>query len=430
MTRDEILAEIDRQQQLLDQAVTAIEAGTAAKAAAEQQITDGEARRGAAQTELARLVELLANLPPDPPRWDPEAIVHAYADVWGCRNLVPAAVWEARTGRRKRHGATYANDAPFNSGVWPDPTPEMVAGEARLLVGVAPEIHPDLRAQHDDTPAKLAAWEAACLAEMKAWGDGRRDARIRKAIQGAIAKYGPHIGKVIFRLPWEFDGRWFSHSICPSDAHADAFAAMCGRIIATFTEVAGRPLTFAVNMAGTSQCTITRIRRALAFTVPDGAAVLLTLDDYCATTGDLANLEANLARLAELATTVSWVAGVGFDEVGPHNSTSDSAATLDRVAPVKVQWVARLAAEVRRYCNGEVIHADGRTIGCSHATWFETVRPNGRPYSCVLIGDRAQRDKSIVLAGRQTASYLAANGEQVPSNDPEMAAALLVALAG
>ncbi len=76
MTRDEILAAIDAQQALLDQAVTDIETATAAKVAAEVAIADGEARRGAAQLELARLVEALANVPPDPPRWDPLAVVH------------------------------------------------------------------------------------------------------------------------------------------------------------------------------------------------------------------------------------------------------------------------------------------------------------------------------------------------------------------
>jgi len=61
---------------------------------------------------------------------------------------------------------------------------------------------------------------------------------------------------------------------------------------------------------------------------------------------------------------------------------------------------------------------------------YETVRPNGRPASTVLFADRDQSndanpDRVIVLAGRASATFVAANGERVPSNDPEMAAEFL-----
>lgn len=431
MTRDEILAAIDAQQALLDQAVTDIETATAAKVAAEVAIADGEARRGAAQLELARLVEALANVPPDPPRWDPLAVVHAWEDCLGCRNTVPAAVWEARTGYRKRTGATYANWGPFERGDWPNLTPEVIAGEARLLIGVTPEIHPDLRGKHDETPAKLAAWEAACLAEIKAWGDGRRDAKIRRAITSAVAEYGDRIRQTIQRIGWEFDGAWFPWSICPSDAHADAWAAMCNRIMAIFAEVSPHPLTLAFNLAGTPQCPEARIQRALgALRIPVGCSGLLTLDDYCATLSDVLNLRANLARLDRFVAANEWVVGVGFDEIGPHNDTKATDALLDRLGPVKAQWITELVAHARSYATGR--RFGDRVVGLSHVTPFETIYPGGRPASCVMVGDRTDvikgATKTLVLPGRASASFVAHNGERVPSNDPEMAEALLAAL--
>lgn len=432
MTRDEILAEIDTETIRLNNATADVALYTTQRDAAIEALTFAADRRDAAQARLAHLADLLATLP-TPTEWDPTAITHAWPDAWGCRNTVPADVFQARTGRPKRCHATYVNEQPFNRpDAWPAHRPEVANGDARLLIGVTPKIHADLRGQHDQTPATLARWESQCLAEMKAWGDGRRDARIERAAQSNIDTYGDAVDRNIYRIGWEFDGRWFPWSICPTDDHARAWRAMVERIVDIFCTVADRPLTFAFNLAGTPQCSEDRIDLALALDLHPHAVGMITLDDYIAALGDLTQLRSNLARLRRHAIRHQWCRAVGFDEIGPHNGTKDSAALLNQLEPIKAEWITTLAIEAKLYADGKITDGAGRVIGLSHILPFETIYPNGRALSCVLIGDRTQRiqgtERSLILAGRQTSTYRAHNGDLIPSNDPAMATALIAAM--
>lgn len=377
--------------------------------------------------EIADVRRQLANLTPN--EWDPAAATHAWPDCIGCRDTVPADVFAARTGRARRHVQKFATARPFKRGEWPDLPNEVAAGEARLIVAACPEIHPDLRSAHDDTPAKLAAWEAACLAEMQAFAQGKRARQVDMAAASFAATYRDHTAKVTVRLPWEFDGRWFPHSICPSDAHADAFAGMLNVLMAALAAAGCR--TFAVNLAGTPQCSDARVLRALAaLRIPDGCTGELTLDDYINSAGDLRSQQANMTRLDMYVAATPWVTAIGFDEIGPHNSTSDTAPALAALEPVKAEWMTNLCRYARSYAAGR--RFGDRVVGLSRLLLFETIYPNGRPISAVLIGDRRQTiggtPRELVLAGRSRSTYTARNGQVVPSNDPAMATALLAAL--
>lgn len=423
MTRDEILAEIDRQQQLLDQAVTAIEAGTAAKVAAEQQIADGEARRGAAQTELARLVELLANLPPERD-WR----------VFGCRRT-DLTEWSARIGLQPAVVQTFSNDDPFMAGrVTPRPPVD-----CPWLLQVT---HP--------FNGRIVRGKTATLADVRAQRDGlrvidagQRDAQLRRGLRTMRGQLQP--GDYV-RVDNERWVNWFWYGSAPNpNAHitpaqatqvggeiADAHRGADERLMALAFEEWGAEfyasITWDICGAGNlgDPFRWDLARREWPRTVPAGTRINLGTDAYVQARGDVNRLRANLAAVDMLAAELPNVVSISIDEWGPHSFLDDTAAELDALVPEKEAFVA----ETVRWMKAD------HPVPLVWVALYETVRPNGRATSTVLFADRDQRkppandpDDVIILRGRENAAFIAANGERVPSNDPEMAAALLAALA-
>lgn len=421
MTRDEILAAIDAQQALLDQAVTDIETATAAKVAAEVAIADGEARRGAAQLELARLVEALANVPPE-----------ADWRRFGCRRT-DLNEWSARIGLDPVCVQTFSNDQPFTQGKVPG-RPDSGYWLAQITYPFGGKIVRGKTAKLADVRAQRDA--------LRAVGNGQRDVMLRRGLEA--------IGQVInfdtdmIRIDNERCVNWFWYGsglepnqyITRAQADvlrveiADAHRAADERLMALAAEVFGADyskVTWDICVAGNFGDVWRQdlLRREWPRRVPDGTRINLGTDAYVRARGDTNRLRSNLAGVDVLSVELPFVVSKSIDEWGPHNSESDSKATLDVLVAEKQAFVAETVRWMR---------AD-HPVPVAHVALYETPRPNGRPESTVLFADRDQRkppamdpDDVIIFPSRAGASFVARNGERVPSNDPEMAEALLAAL--
>ena len=233
----------------------------------------------------------------------------------------------------------------------------------------------------------------------------------------AMIECKPELAEKLTKLVVEIGDKLATGPIT-DDEFAAAYNAMARRIVAIFAEEGASPSVWRWNLAGTTNVPDDRVVAALA-----GLTGVLSLDDYIATLGDVDNLRRNLARVDRIVARLPGCVGVGLDEFGPHNKATDPKALLDRLGPLKAEWVRVLCGWVRDYCEGR------KLVPWAGGVAFETVNPNGRPISAVLLADRVQPvGGSVVLPGRAGASFVAANGERVPSNDPEMAAAFVAAI--
>lgn len=416
MTRDEILAAIDAQQARLDQAVTLIEAATAMKAAAEANIETGTNQRADAQAEIVRLLEQLANLP-----------LEGDWRRFGCRRTSDLAAWEARIGADCAVAQTFGNARPFTHGdvsARPDrgrwlmqityPAPgNIVRGKNATLTAV--------RSQRD---------------MLRAIGGGQRDVELRRGLRAMRPVLQPGDAVRINNERY-VNWFWYGSAVDPnqyitraqadqlSTEIADAHRAADERFLALAAEELGDlygeivwDICAAGNFGDVRRQDL--CRREWPRNVPAGTKLNLGSDAYVQARGDVARLVRNLTAVDLMAGELPNVVSISIDEWGPHNGLDDTAAELDAMADEKREFVA----ETIRWMRAE------HPVPVAWVCLYETVRPNGRPDSTVLFADRDQSndanpDRVIVLAGRASATFVAANGERVPSNDPEMAAEFL-----
>lgn len=375
---------------------------------------------------------------PLPYVWDASAVAHGFLDCWGLRPRVDVATWEARTGLRARVIGTFANARPFTQGDWGDVPAAVVAGEARWLVQCTQQA-PDTRGK---TPTEADI--KADIAKQAGWLSGPETQSRRAAT--AMRAFGPAIlDRVMVRTRNERPSNWFSPfgyflnitaNIPAAKAEslgaqlADQSRRIDEREMRIWADVLGEDygrVTWVINAAGTlgNPRAEALFARAWPRDVPPGTKLVLTTDSYVSERGDANRLASNLAAVDRLALSLPGVLAVGIDEIGPHNGLDDSATKLDGLAEEKREFVRIWVEWARR-------HADGtHPVPLSHSALYETCYPNGRTDSTVLFADRRQPNPktgvvgTLVLRGRENATFTAANGEVVPSNDPEMAAEFL-----
>lgn len=425
MTRDEILAELDAQQARIDQANTLIETATAAKLAAENDIVTGINQRADAQTEISRLLELLATLPRD---WDPTADHHAPADRHGIKVVgqpthaerVPP--FERRLGLRARTIHTFGGKQPLQSGQW-----------ERLAAAL--DGFPD--AQH------LAAWNTGDGANAR--GKQATPAQIEagaRRLRESIAGDGPklrrmwenrialgHVGQIIDRPNHECNGYPFdwAFTITPlpnitaaqavrlSGVMADAYREWFEFVLATAAETFGSRYSetrWSFNLAGggTGRAgAADLVRRAWPRNQPAGTRMVLSFDHYFKDLGSADHLLRCIDVVDGLAAELPGVVAIGIEETGGHLS---STAPANQIAGLKAQAV--------RY--GQILAewvASDRRI--SHVCWFETEDPNEQGPT----GDftRVWLDPEVV--GPLSGMVTGADGRQFWSGYPQIVTAFL-----
>lgn len=415
-------------------ATAAIASATAALADAEDReaehsaaLTEAQGDLAAAQATIASteadledLRDLLAAFPPD--------------EDWrrfGCRRTNDLDEWAARIGHEPVVVQTFSNDDPFTRGV--------VTGRPDRGHWLLQVTYPFGGNMVRGKTAKLADVRAQRDA-LRAVANGQRNAMLRRGLEEIAEVCEPAETTIRINNERLVNWFWFGSGVDPnqyiSQLQADALRA---EIADAHREADEQFLSIAADVFGSDYADITwdicvagnfgdawrqdLLEIEWPRDVPTGTRFNLGTDAYIRARGDTNRLVRNLAAVDRKSLTLPNVVSKSVDEWGPHNDLTASAALLNSLKAEKEAFVA----ETVRWMKAD------HPVPVAWVALYETIRPNGRTDSTVLFADRDQRNannpgKVVVLAGREDTFFIAANGERVPSNDPEMASAILRAL--
>lgn len=393
---------------------------SAALATAQSAKATAEATIATTLTELEELRDLLDPFTPD--------------DDWrrfGCRRTNDLDEWAARIGHEPVVVQTFSNDDPFTRGV--------VTGRPDRGHWLLQVTYPFGGNMVRGKTAKLADVRAQRDA-LRAVANGQRNAMLRRGLEEIAEVCEPAETTIRINNERLVNWFWFGSGVDPNQYISQLQAnALRAEIADAHREADEQFLSIAADVFGSDYADITwdicvagnfgdawrqdLLEIEWPRDVPTGTRFNLGTDAYIRAQGDTNRLVRNLAAVDRKSLTLPNVVSKSVDEWGPHNDLTASAALLNSLKAEKEAFVA----ETVRWMKAD------HPVPVAWVALYETIRPNGRTDSTVLFADRDQRNannpgKVVVLAGREDTFFIAANGERVPSNDPEMASAILRAL--